>query len=196
MRAEWESQMPISSAPVYISVDTEAAGPNPSEYALLSIGACLVSDPAQAFYVELVPTSIKASPTAMAVSGLSLADLAESGTPPEEGMLGFEAWVRGLTAEGDEPVFVAFNAPFDWMFVNDYFHRYAGRNPFGHSALDMKVFYMGLYRVPWRQTSMQDVAAQLGVQIQLPHHALQDARLQALLFRRLLAEWEKEHRPA
>ncbi len=29
--------------------------------------------------------------------------------------------------------FVAFNASFDWMFVKDYFHRFLGRNTFGHA---------------------------------------------------------------
>ena len=27
------------------------------------------------------------------------------------------------------------------MFVNDYFHRFLGRNPFGHAALDLKAFF-------------------------------------------------------
>lgn len=181
--------MPSSSVPLYISVDTEAAGPNPSQYSLLSIGACLVSDPGQRFYVELAPTSPNVSPSALAVSGLSMDELERSGTRPEKGMLDFDAWVGSLRENGEEPVFVAFNAPFDWMFINDYFHRFVGRNPFGHRALDMKAFFMGLFRVPWDQTSMQDVAHRLGVNILLPHHALQDARLQAELFRRMLERW-------
>ena len=37
----------------YISVDVETAGPNPGQYSLLSIGACLVFVPAKTFYVEL-----------------------------------------------------------------------------------------------------------------------------------------------
>ena len=56
----------------YVSVDVESAGPNPADYALLSIGACLVDDPEQTFYVELQPTSMRFTPEALAVSGLSL----------------------------------------------------------------------------------------------------------------------------
>ena len=37
---------------VFISIDVETAGSVPSRFALLSIGACLVDDPEQAFYVE------------------------------------------------------------------------------------------------------------------------------------------------
>ncbi len=40
-------------------------------------------------------------------------------------------------------MFVALNAPFDWMFVADAFWRYLGRNPFGPSALDIKALYLG-----------------------------------------------------
>ena len=56
-------------------------------------------------------------------------------------------------------MFVALNAPFDWMFINDYFHRYLGANPFGHSALDIKAYYMGLSGVTWSETSMKHISA-------------------------------------
>jgi hypothetical protein len=41
------------------------------------------------------------------------------------------------------------------MFVNSYFHRFLGRNPFGHAALDMKAFFMGLTGVKWSETALQ-----------------------------------------
>ena len=45
-----------------------------------------------------------------------------------------DALVRGLGgdgwAAGRRPVFVGFNATFDWMFVADYLWRFAGRDPF------------------------------------------------------------------
>ena len=58
-------------------------------------------------------------------------------------MADFAAWVERVTPEGSLPVFVGFNAPFDWMFVNEYFHRHLGRNPFGHVAVDIKAYAMG-----------------------------------------------------
>ena len=39
----------------YISVDVETAGPTPGDYAMISIGACLVDEPQRGFYVELKP---------------------------------------------------------------------------------------------------------------------------------------------
>jgi len=173
---------------VFISVDVETAGPHPGRYSLLSIGACLVSDPDLSFYVELQPVNDSATPEALAVTGLSLVELAERGLPPAEAMASFEAWVKTLTPHNRRPVFVAFNAPFDWMFVNDYFHRFLGRNPFGYSALDMKALYMGLTGARWSETSMRYVAARYLDGRPLTHHALSDAQDQAEMLRAMLAE--------
>ena len=172
----------------YVSVDVEAAGPSPSQHALLSIGACLVSDPERCFYVELQPTSDDFVPAALAISGLSLEALAEHGLPPAEAMARFERWAEEQVPATEQPLFVAFNAPFDWMFINDYFHRYIGRNPFGHSAIDIKAFYMGLTGVSWQETAMRHVAARYLQGKDLTHNALHDAQDQGRIFRRMLDE--------
>jgi len=178
----------MKSPETYISVDVETAGPNPHSYSMLSIGACLVSDPARAFYVELQPLNDNALPEAMRVSGLSMAELAEHGTSPAEAMARFEVWVHDITPTGHRPIFVAFNAPFDWMFVCEYFHRYLGRNPFGHSALDLKALYMGQHGVTWRETSMRYVAVRYLDNRALTHNALRDAQDQAEIMQKMLTE--------
>ena len=173
---------------IFISVDIEAAGPYATRYSLLTIGACIVDAPEDAFYIELKPLSPDATPEALAVTGLSMAELTANGVEPAEAMLRFEQWTLSHVATGQRPVFVAFNASFDWMFVNEYFHRFLGRNPFGHSALDMKALYMGLSGASWSETSMRYVSARYLEDRQLTHHALNDARDQAELFRRMLDE--------
>lgn len=172
----------------YISVDVETSGPNPSDYDILSIGACRVDDREQGFYVELQPVTGKAIPGSLAISGLSLQTLAETGEPPAKAMAMFEAWLREVVPDTERPVFVALNAPFDWMFVNDYFHHYLQRNPFGHSALDIKAFYMGFAGVHWAQTSMRAFGARYLGGRKLTHNALQDARDQAEVFAHILEE--------
>lgn len=172
----------------FISVDVETSGPNPGQYALLSIGACLADDPTQTFYVELQPDRTAALPEALTVSKLSMAELARHGLPPAEALAQFETWTLAHTPPGGRPIFVAFNAPFDWMFVAEYFHRYLGRNPFGHAALDIKALYMGLTGARWSETSLHYVAARYGRHQQLMHHALSDALDQADLFRAMLEE--------
>lgn len=181
------------SSDVYISVDVETAGPSPSTYSLLTIGACTVFGQSSTFYVELKPETMRALPEALAVSRLSMERLAQRGQPPKQAMQQFEQWLIEQTSENQQPVFVAFNAPFDWMFVNDYFHRLLGYNPFGHAALDIKSYYMGLAGVSWQETAMRYVSAQFLEDRQLTHHALRDAMDQAEIFRMMLTKHDQSN---
>ena len=179
----------------YISVDIEAAGPSPSGYAMLSVGACVVypestdaPDAEPGFYVELQPDREGVLEVAMSVGGFTLDGLRASGIAPDIAMQQFADWITAATPAGHRPVMVGFNAVFDWMFVADYFHRYLGHNPFGHSALDIKAFYLGATGSSWAGTSMNFVAERYGLDITLTHNALDDARDQAALFRAVRAE--------
>ena len=60
--------MPTKDFEAHISVDVETAGPNPSQYSLLSIGACMVCDPQRTFYVELQPVNDNFLPSALTIS--------------------------------------------------------------------------------------------------------------------------------
>lgn len=178
--------------PAYISVDVETAGPTPDQFALLSIGACTVIQPRQTFYVEIQPDRDAVDPQAIAVHGLSMETLRRNGLPPEEALLKFEAWIHQVVPPPRKPIFMAFNAPFDWMFINTYFMRYLKRNPFGHSALDIKAFYMGLSGQPWANTSGSRLHRLFREADGLTHHALQDALDQAILFENMLTMLERE----
>jgi DNA polymerase III epsilon subunit-like protein len=179
---------------IYICVDVETAGPMPGQYAMLSIGACLVEDPSNTFYVELQPDRPDYLPEAMAISGLSLDSLKQHGSAPQAAMQAFADWLKNVVPEGKNAVFVALNAPFDWMFVNDYFHRYLGYNPFGHSALDIKAYYMGFAGVSWFETSMKHISAHFLEEKHLVHNALRDAQDQAEIFSKILKLSQKVQR--
>lgn len=177
---------------VYICVDVETAGPipgpGPGEYSLLSIGACTINEPQSTFYIELKPINKNITAEAANVHKLSIQRLMVEGIAPKKAIRRFEAWLKAQMAPNQQPVFVAFNAPFDWMFINYYFLHYLGNNPFGHSALDIKAFYMGLAGVPWSQTSWRFISPDDTEGIQLTHHALQDTLDQARLFKKMLGE--------
>jgi ribonuclease T len=175
-------------AECFISVDVETGGATPADYALLSIGACLVDDPETTFYVELKPEAKRTTQEALEVSKLSLDVLDTMGEPPGEAMQRFADWVADVVPERHRAVFVGFNAAFDWMFVADYFERYVGRNPFGYTALDIKSFAMGRLGSTWAGTSMSVLAPTYLSGRPLAHHALSDAQDQAELFRALYAE--------
>ncbi len=179
--------MPAPSE-TFISVDVETAGPYPERYSLLSIGACLVDDPSEGFYIELKPTKTQVVESALRVSQLSIARLTTEGTAPALAMQQFTDWIHRVAPTGQRPIMVAFNAPSDWAFVNHYFLEYLGENPFGHSAIDIKAFYMGLIGCPWEETSMLYLSPRFLKAQPLPHDALADARLQADLFRKLIGQ--------
>ncbi len=171
---------------LYISVDIEAAGPVPVEYSMLSIGACVVGSPEVSFYIELKPINDRFIPEALAVSGFSLEQLKISGIEPGKGIKSFCKWIED-TATKLMPVFVGFNAPFDWQFINWYFHVFLGRNPFGINAIDVKAYYMGFSGSTWVNTSSSRLPSWLQPADHKKHNALEDAIAQAEIFNRLLA---------
>jgi len=172
-----------SEREVFLSVDVETAGPIPGVYSLLTIGACDVADPMQTFACELKPITRNADPKALEITGLSLDRLEREGLEPVVGMREFRDWVVRTAGPDAISVFVGFNAPFDWSFVNYYFHRYLGENPFGFAALDIKSMYMGAAGSNWAQTRSSQIAAALHPTLKDDHDALHDAQYQAELFR-------------
>jgi ribonuclease T len=172
-----------SKREVFISIDVETSGPIPGEYSMLSIGACHVDDDALTFYRELKPINKNADPKALEVSGFSLEELARSGDSPSDAMSALAAWIEETAGTDATPVFVGFNAPFDWSFVNYYFHKFAGANPFGFSALDIKAYYMGAMKTSWKETRSSSMEAELKPKKKGDHDALHDAQYQAELFR-------------
>ena len=175
---------------VYISVDVETAGPNPNLYSMISIGACVVDDPDKGFYIELKPLSEAFIEESLAVSGLSMEHLAAEGIDPAAAMQQFADWVAEVAPAGTAPIFVGFNAVFDWMFVDDYFQRFLQHNPFGHSAVDIKSYFLGMTGGTWAGTSMRFLSPLYLGGVHLSHNALGDARDQAKLFRSMKAEVE------
>lgn len=178
----------MTSDELYVSVDVETSGPIPGEYSLLSIGACLVAEPATSIYVELQPDSVAHDPEAVAVTGLDLKKLEREGLTPQEAMRTLEQWLRSSCQPGQKVVFVGLNAPFDWSFINYYFHKYLGTNPFGFTAIDMKAYFMGAVGCSWKETKSSQIAATLKPRSAPNHNALDDARFQAELFALMLAD--------
>jgi ribonuclease T len=177
----------MSHQELYFSVDVEASGPVPGEYSMLSLGACRVDDFDQTFYSEIKPISEQFVPAALEVSGFDLHRLSIEGQAPAVAMQSFQKWITEQT-QRSIPVFVGFNAGFDWSFVNWYFHKFLGANPFGIAALDIKAYFMGLTGCSWEETRSSRLPGKLQPdRVEKDrHNALSDAVYQAQLFRRML----------
>ncbi|MBI3001924.1 MAG: 3'-5' exonuclease [Deltaproteobacteria bacterium] len=168
----------------FISVDIEASGPVPGTYSMLALGASVVGKTDQHFYAELGPISDASVATAMAVVGRTLEDFGQSGRDPVDVMSEFGAWVREVSGSG-KPVFVGFNAAFDWAFVNWYFETFRTENPFGIGALDIKSFYMGMSGCTWQETRSSRLPDKYRGKAPHTHNALSDAVEQASIFERM-----------
>jgi len=63
---------------------------------------------------------------------------------PKAVMENFAAWLEQHSK--GRPIFVSDNLAFDWQFINYYFHRFLGRNPFGFSGRRIGDLYTGLVK--------------------------------------------------
>lgn len=175
------------SEEIYFSVDIETAGPIPADFSMLSLGASVVNQPEHFFYAELKPINDNFVPEALAVTKFDLSVLKNEGEIAAAVMERFKNWVKTTTGATGKPVFVGFNAGFDWSFVNWYFHKFLGENPFGFAPLDIKSYYMGVAGCRWRETTSSRLPTELQPTTKATHNALEDARAQAEIFSKLLA---------
>jgi hypothetical protein len=178
-------------AEVYVSTDIETDGFLPGENSMLSLGSAaylpdgrLVGTWTANF--ETLPGGKVNPRTAQFWAGLPEAWAACRANPrdPAEAMPDYVAWLRALPGR---PVFVGYPVTFDFSFVAWYLARYAGDNPFGFSALDIKSFAMAVLGCEFRQTTKRHMPREwFDPALAHTHVALDDALEQGALFLNLL----------
>lgn len=118
----------------YIVVDVESDGGLLGTNSMVCFGAVLV-DPAgkldTTFYGQVRPISDKFDPQALAVSGFTR-EQHELFEEPEQVMTGFADWID--TFSKGQPILVSDNNGYDASWINWYFLKYYGENPFGWSS--------------------------------------------------------------
>ena len=126
-------------------VDVETDGPCPGLYSMIELG-CVVVEPkiTCSFQTQMCPVGLLYDPEAMKVSGITRA-AALTFAHPEIAMTTFAQWIASVN-KGKRAYFVSDNNGFDWQFVNYYFHRFVGSNPFGHSSTNLGSLYKGLVK--------------------------------------------------
>ena len=125
-------------------VDVEADGPCPGLFSMVCFGAVKVSAELQTtFYGQTRPITDDYRLDALKISGFSREEHLEFPDPAET-MEAFAKWVE--TESKGRPIFMSDNPAFDWQFINYYFHKYLGHNPFGYSARRIGDLYCGLQK--------------------------------------------------
>ncbi len=126
----------------YIVVDVEADGEIPGEYSIVCFGAVVVEPTlSKTFYGEIKPISQLWKPDALRVSGFSREEH-ETFDDPKVVMEDFADWVK--TVSKGKPTFISDNNSFDFQWINYYFHKYTGSNPFGFSSRRIGDLYCGM----------------------------------------------------
>lgn len=177
---------------IYVSTDVETDGPIPGPHSMLSLGSAayradktLVST--FSVNLETLPGAAPHPKTAAwwATQPEAWAACRRNPEPPETAMRRYVEWLKSL---GDTPVFVAYPAGFDFLFVNWYLIRFTGESPFRHSALDIRTFAMAVRRADYLKSTKADLPKRWFDPLPHTHIALDDAIEQGALFCNMLAE--------
>lgn len=180
--------MPMSE--IYISTDVETDGPIPGPHSMLSFASAAYTPDKRlvSTYSANLVTLDNAAPhpkTAQWWAGQAEAWAACRKDPqePETAMRAYVDWIKSLKAR---PVFVAYPAGFDFLFIYWYLIRFVGESPFGHSALDIKSYAMAMLRAEFGSSTKRHMPKQWFDEFPHTHVALDDAIEQGALFCNML----------
>lgn len=149
-----------------LSVDIEADGPYPGDYSMVSFGAVVIEPTlSKTYYSGIIkPISSEWKPDALAISGFSREECL-NGEEPVEVMNKFLNWLNSFNGH---PIFIADNPAFDFAFINYYFHKYYGKNPFGFSARRIGDLFCGVEKNLWYKWKKHRITKH-------SHNALEDS---------------------
>lgn len=177
---------------IYVSTDVETDGPIPGPHSMLSfasaaylpnktlIGTFAVNlktlpsaegDPKTMEWWQSQPEAWKATRTNLQA--------------PAEAMSRYLSWLKSLPGK---PVFVAYPAGFDFLFVYWYLIHFTGESPFSFSALDIKSYAMAMLKTEYKQTVKRNMPKHWFDSLPHTHVALDDAIEQGALFCNMLTE--------
>ena len=181
---------------IYISTDVETDCHIPGPHSMLSIGSAAYT--ADKILVATFSANLETLPGAAAhpktadwwaTQPEAWAACRKDLASPQVAMARYVAWINAL--EG-KPVFVAYPAGFDFLFVYWYLIRFVGESPFSHSALDMKSFAMAVLKTDYRDSTKRNMPKHWFDPLPHSHVALDDAIEQGALFCNMLQENRKD----
>jgi len=134
-------------------VDVETTGPVPSLSSMFWFGAVIVEPGLEhSFEGRLCPLpehlpSLRDDNIGLHLSRKTVQEV-RTWSDPEETMRVFEAWLQmqSIARKDERILLLSDNNGFDAMFMSWYFYRFVGRNPFGHSSMNIGSLYKGIVR--------------------------------------------------
>jgi 3'-5' exoribonuclease-like protein len=175
---------------IYVSTDVEADGPIPGPNSMLSFGSAVYA--AEKKLLGTFTANLRELPGAapdpktMEWWKTQPEAWAECRRDPEEPAEVMQRYVKWLKSFPGNPVFVAYPAGYDFMFIYWYLIRFAGESPFSFSALD-KTYAMAVLGTSYRGTTKRSMPKQWFDELPHTHKALDDAVGQGALFCNMLA---------
>jgi 3' exoribonuclease, RNase T-like len=177
---------------IYVSTDIETDGPIPGLHSMLSFAsAAFLPDKSLhgTFTANLLTLEgATADATTMAWWKSQPEAWNACRVDAREAAEVMRDYVRWLNALPGKPVFVAYPAGFDFLFVYWYLIRFVGESPFSFSALDIKTYAMALLGTEYRQATKRNMPRQWFDELPHTHVALDDAIGQGALFCNMLAQ--------
>jgi DNA polymerase III alpha subunit (gram-positive type) len=175
---------------IYISTDCETDGPIPGVNSLLSFASAAYT--ADKTLIATFEANLElleyATPNPATMQWWqsqpeAWAACRKNAQAPEVAMKTYLEWLKALPGR---PVFVAYPAAFDFMFIYWYLMRFTGESPFSHSALDMKTLAMALLKKNYRAATKKNMPEAWFDDKTPTHKALDDAIEQGALFCNML----------
>ena len=175
---------------IYVSTNIEADGPIPGPNSMLSFASA-------AFRADKTLVGVfEANLQTLAGAEGDTKTMAWWSTQPEawaacrekprDAALVMPEYVGWLKSLPGRPVFVAYPAAYDFMFVYWYMIRFVGESPFSHSALDIKTYAMAVLGTEYRDSTKRSMPREWFDPIPHTHVALDDAKGQGALFCNML----------
>jgi hypothetical protein len=178
---------------IYVSTDVETDGPIPGPNSMLSFAsaAFLPDKTLVDTFTANLETLPGAAPDPATLEWWRGHPEAYQATrtnqePPQAALRRYAEWLRQMPGK---PVFVAYPAGFDFLFVYWYLIRFVGESPFSFAALDIKTYAMALLKTEFRKTVKNAMPSRWFDADQAHRHvALDDALEQGTLFCNMLAD--------
>jgi hypothetical protein len=177
---------------IFVSTDIESDGPIPGPHSMLSFGSAAYT--ADKELISTFSANLETLPEAQghpdtmawwAKQPEAWEACRRSLRAPQEAMSAYVRWLKALPGP---PVFVAYPAGFDFLFIYWYLMRFAGESPFSHSALDIKTYAAALMGLPYREATKRRMPKRWFDRLPHNHIALDDAIEQGALFCNMLKE--------